>query len=162
MAASAHRLRRSVFGYYYLVSVHAHTKYSGVQLTINEDAKKTVEIFLELYAHFGLPSQVVSDKRPAFISDGFANFLRMNGILHLRLSPHHFHTNGKAEHLIATVKEMKCGGQGNHEIEMRSQQFLLKSRTTPHAMTNRAPAEMLFGFRPMTRLNRLRPALRQH
>ena len=57
---------------------------------------------------------------------------------------------------------MKIGGsRSREELERRVQRFLLKYRTTPHAITNRSPAEMLFGFRPTTRLDRIRPSLRR-
>ena len=112
---------------------------------------------------FGLPTQIMSDNGPAFVSYELAEFLRNNGISNLRSAPHHPKINGEAKGFVGTFqKAVKCSGNGTREeLELRLQQFLLKYRTTLHATTNRTPAEMLFGFRPTTRLDGMRPSVRE-
>ena len=153
-----------LFGWYWLVWIDAHTKYAGVHLIKNADSKSTIEALRPMFAHFGLPDQIVSDNGTLFVSVKFATFLRDNGVRHFRSAPHHPQTNGEAERFVGSLKKaLKIGGAASREeLELRVQRFLLKYRTTQHAITNRSPAEMLLGFRPTTRLDRLRPSLHRN
>ena len=116
-----------LFGYYWLVWVDAHTKYAGVHLVHNADSKSTIAVLRSQFAHFGLPDQIVTDNGTPFVSDEFSEFLRDNGIRHLRSSPHHPQTNSEAERFVGTFKKaMKIGGSNSREeLELRVQRFLL-------------------------------------
>ena len=91
-----------LFGFYRLMWVNGHTKYAGVHLVHNPDSKSTIKVQRSLFAHFGLPDQIVTDNGTPFVSDEFSEFLRDNGIRHLRSSPHHPQNNGEAERFVGT------------------------------------------------------------
>lgn len=64
--------------------------------------------------------------------------------------------------MLRLIKSLKVGvPRGANELEVRLQQFLLKYRKTPHAITGQAPSELLCGYRPTTRLYFLRPSVKQ-
>ena len=117
----------------------------------------------EVFAYFGLPNQIVSDNGPAFIAEEFQQFMRINGVQHIRSAPYHPQTNGEAERFVQTFKRaMKADDRHvtDEELDRRLQQFLLKYRVTPHATTGRTPAELFLNRKPTTVLDRLRPHLR--
>ena len=150
-------------GHYWLVWVDAFSKYAGVHRVSRPDSTTTISTLREVFGYFGLPDQIVSDNGPAFIGEEFQEFLRSNGIQHVRSSPYHPQTNGETERFVQTFKKaLKVGVKRSTdaELDQRLQQFLLKYRVTPHATTARSPAEMFVGCRPTTVLDRLRPDLR--
>ena len=66
---------------------------------------KTIEVLRNLFASYGLPLQVVSDNSPQFVSQEFADFLKQNGVKHVRSTPYHPSTNGLVERFIQTFKK---------------------------------------------------------
>ena len=150
-------------GTYWLVWVDAYSKYAGVHRVKRPDAELTVKTLREVFALFGLPNQLVSDNGPAFIAEEFQEFLRSNGVKHVRSAPYHPQTNGEAERFVQTFKHaMKADDNSvsNAELDRSLQQFLLRYRVTPHATTGRTPSELFLGRKLVTVLDRLRPDLR--
>ena len=47
-------------------------------------AEKTIKVMRTLFESYGIPEQVVSDNGPQFTLDEFAEFMRRNGIKHIR------------------------------------------------------------------------------
>ena len=64
----------------------------------------TIKILRNCFSRFGLPLTVVSDNGPCFISSEFDNFMRMNGINHIKSAVYHPSTNGLAENMVKTLK----------------------------------------------------------
>ena len=112
-----------------------------------------------MFAAYGLLQLLVSDNGPQFTSTEFADFLKQNGIKHIKSAPYHPSTNGAAERFVRTLKHaLKCvrTDQDQHQQLMS---FLLRYRITPHATTNTAPCELFMGRSLRTRLDLLRPNL---
>ena len=74
------------------------------------ESSKVVEVLCHLFASYGLPKQIVSDNGP--------QFLRLNGVRHIRCAPYHPSSNGAVEMFVRTFKEaMKAGvvdGRSSH------------------------------------------------
>ena len=56
------------------------------------------------FATHGLPRTIVSDNGPCFTSSEFEQFVKCNGIRHLKTAPYHPASNGLAERVVQTVK----------------------------------------------------------
>lgn len=73
-------------------------------------------------------------------------------------SPYHPASNGLAERAVQTLKSgLKKMRDGN--LETRLARFLFWYRTTPHATTGVSPAELMFGRRLRSPLDKLKPEL---
>ena len=104
-----------------------------------------------------MPQQIVSDNGPQFVSEQFTQFLRQNGIKHIKSSPYHPLTNGQTERFIQTFKKALKAGKDEGSLKQRLARFLLSYRTAPHATTKEAPCVLLMGRPLCTRLDLLKP-----
>ncbi len=79
-----------------------------------------------------------------FTSSEFAEFLKSNGVRHVRTPPYHPASNGLAERAVQTFKAgMKKLQEGS--LETKILRFLFNYRLTPHSSTGVSPAELMFG-----------------
>ena len=58
------------------------------------------------FSSLGLPETIVSDNAAIFTSEEFAEFLKRNGIRHVRAPPYHPASNGLVERAVQTFKGM--------------------------------------------------------
>ena len=102
----------------FLLVVDAHFKWSEVWEMKSITAAKTIEVLRQLFSSYGLPEQVVSDNGPQFTADEFTEFMKVNGIKHIRSTPYHPSTNGLVERFVQTFKRaMRAGeSEGNQCI----------------------------------------------
>ena len=143
----------------FLVVVDARTKWPEVVIMSDTTAEKTVDALRAIFATHGLPEQVVSDNGPQFTSQAFEQFMKLNGIRHLRCSPYHSSSNCLAERFVRTFKEsMQSSSKDGHSLQQRVADFLLSYRSTPHATTDDSPAFLMFKRQIRTRFDLLRPS----
>ena len=108
-------------------------------------AEKTIAELRRVFSIHGLPEQIVSDNGTQFTSKVFQQFLRENGIKHVRSVPHHPSTNGEAERFVQTFKNAMRAAKGDSgTFETKLARFLLVYRSTPNTTTGESPAELLF------------------
>ena len=94
-----------------------------------------------VFAHFGLPEQLVSDNGPQFTSEEFAQFMRDCGTKHILCSPYHPSSNGLAERFVQTFKRaMRACEKDEPSLHLHLSEFLFSYRSTPHATTAITPA----------------------
>ena len=126
---------------------HVHIDYAGPFLNtslvdsprnIPTSASKTFETLRFLFSSFGLPEQLVSDNSSQFTSQEFADFMKFNGIKHIKTGLYHPSSNvGAIERLVQSFKRSMLASRGEKKsIENKVSNFLLKYRVTPHATTN--------------------------
>ena len=145
-------------GSMFLVVHDSYSKWLEVIPLKTTSADRTVQELRTLFARLGLPRQVVSDNGPQFTSGEFGEFMRQNGIRHIRVAPYHPSSNGAAEKAVQTVKNsLKASVQDGQSLVTRLARFLMTYRTSPQAATGRSPAEMLYGRNLRTRFDLLRP-----
>ena len=82
---------------------------------------KTIEELRKLFGRYGLPKQLVTDNGPQFISSEFREFMKSNGIKHIRSAPYHPSSNGQAEWFIQTFKRAM---EANRHLQIPLQQWL--------------------------------------
>ena len=101
---------------------------------------------------------VVSDNGPSFTSEKFQQFMRRNGVHHVKCALYHPASNGLAEKAVQTFKEgLKKTTQ--EDIATCLSHFLFQNRLTPHTTTGIALAELPLGRRPHSHLDLLHPQL---
>ena len=142
----------------FLVIVDAHTKWIEIHVTQSSTTAVTIQKLQQTFATLGLPETVVSDNGSAFTSHEFQEFIKQNGITHVKTSPYHPSSNGLAERAVQTFKTaMKRMSGGS--VENKVARFLFKYRVTPHSTTGVPPAELIFGRQLRTTLDLLQPSI---
>ncbi|CAK1601577.1 unnamed protein product [Parnassius mnemosyne] len=99
---------------YFLIVVHAYTKWLEVIPTTSITSLSTINILKKLYTTFGLPITQVSDNGRQFRSDKMLRFLKGNEIQVKFNAPFHPSTNGQAERYVQTFKN-KLKAMANEE-----------------------------------------------
>ena len=141
-----------------LVVIDAHSKWIEAIPLATATAQTTAQQLRKLFSQFGLPETMVSDNGPQFAAQEFQEFCRSNGIRHTLIAPYHPSSNGLAERAVRIVKQgLKKLTEGS--MSDRLSRFLFQYRLTPQTTTGSAPAELLLGRRPRSRLDLLKPSL---
>ena len=144
----------------FLIVVDAHSKWPEVIQMSSTTTSKTIDALRTLFARYGLPDQVVSDNGTQFTSEEFSQFMKANGIKHIRTAPYHPSSNGQAERFVQTFKRaMKAGERDEPSLSTRLSQFLLTYRSTPQATTNSTPSELFLQRKMRTKFDLLKPDL---
>ena len=122
--------------------VNAHSKWPeviGPMKTTTADS--TINAMRNIFATYGLPTQVVRDNGPPFQSAEYEEFLRQNGIQRILVSPYRPSSNGLAELFVQTFKYVMESSADDpaSSIQRRIQNILLSYRSTPHATTAHPP-----------------------
>ena len=113
-----------------------------------------------MFSTHGLSEQLVTDNGAQFTSEVFQQFLRENGIKHVRSAPYHPSTNGEAERFVQTFKNaMKAAKNDSGSFETKLARFLLVYRSSPNTTTGESPAELLFHRQIRTRLSLITPSV---
>ena len=130
---------------HYLIMVDAHSKWPEViGPTKTKTADSTINAMRNVFARYGLPTQVVSDNGPPFQSAEYEEFLRQIGIQRIFVSPYHPSSNGLAERFVQTFKYAMESSADDpaSSIQRRIQNFLLSYRSTPHATTGSSSGKL--------------------
>ena len=146
------------YGKMFFIVVDAHSKWPEVVMMSSTTSQSTIEALRSIFAHHGLPEQLVSDNGPQFISEEFSHFVQENGIKHVLCAPYHPSSNGLAERFVQTFKRaMKAGEGDGKSLNHRLSDFLFDYRSSEHATTAVSPSELFFQRKLRTRFNLLRP-----
>ena len=151
------------YGSMWLVYVDAYSKFAGSIQMRNTTGQDLVGALRELFSTFGLVEQLVTDNGPQFVSEEIRKFCATNGIKHIRSAPYRPQTNGEAERFVQTFKQgIRAQDGSSLPIYSKVQRFLFNYRSTQHATTGHSPAELMFGRNFRTRLDLLRPSVREN
>ena len=85
------------------IIVDSHSKWIDVHATTSSNASVTIDKLMSSFDTHGLPHTIVSDNGPCFASSEFELFNKMNGIRHMKVSPHHPASHGLAESRLSKV-----------------------------------------------------------
>ena len=95
-----------------LIGVDAHSKWIDAHVVSSTAAINKLRTTFSIH---GLPQTIVSDNGSVF---KFQEFLRQNGIEHVRSPPYHPSSNGLAERAVQTVKEGLKKMKGTLEVQL--------------------------------------------
>lgn len=145
----------------FLIVVDAYSKWPEVVPMRTTTSEKTIDVLRTIFARNGIPTEIVSDNGPQFVSESFKNFVKSNGIKHITSAPYHPSTNGLAERFVQSFKAaMKASRKDSGSITKKLANFLLAYRNAPHATTNEPPAKLFVGRKLPSRLDSLIPNVR--
>ena len=141
-------------GMLFVLIIDAYFKWVEVHITNSTASSTTIELLRKSFASLGLPHVLVSDNDTSFTSGEFAEFMRRNGIRHIRPSLYHPSSNGLAEHAKETLKEgLKRCTSGT--LNTRLSRLLFSDRIKLHSSTGLSPSEMLWGRKLRSPFDRL-------
>ena len=133
-----------LLGKMFLVLIDAHSKWMEVEPVESATTKTTVEKLRKIFSTHGIPEKLVSDNGSVFTSQEFTNFVKLNGIDHIKTAPYHPSSNGLAERAVQVLKKgLSLAKQ--ETLSYRLTQVLFSYRITPHSTTGISPAELLMG-----------------
>ncbi|XP_033724581.1 uncharacterized protein K02A2.6-like [Pecten maximus] len=145
----------------FFIVVDAYSKWPEVVPMRTTTSDKTIDVLRTIFARNGIPTEIVSDNGPQFVSESFKNFVKANGIKHITSAPYHPSTNGLAERFVQTFKAaMKASRRDNGTLTKKLANFLLAYRNSAHATTNESPAKLFLGRKLPSRLDSLLPNVR--
>ena len=145
---------------HYLIIIDAFSKWIEVKPMYKLTSFATIEIFRNYFATWGLPNCLVTDNGTSFCSIEFANYLKKNGVRHIKTSVYCPYSNGAAENAVKTFKIglKKILNDTNNASEAIAL-FLFNYRITPHSTTKVTPAELQIGRKLRNRFDLLKPNL---
>lgn len=85
-------------GLHLLVVIDAFSMWPEINIIRSPTTVAVITFLDELFARFRVPTTIVSDN-----GTQFATFCKKNEIQHLRISPYHPQSNGKAERFVDTI-----------------------------------------------------------
>lgn len=148
-----------------LIVYDAFSKFIDVKLMNSTTTEHTIAKLRTIFSYFGLVDEIVSDNGPQFVSEEFNNFCNQNGIKHNTSPPYHPQSNGGAERTVQTVKnylmKQKLSNVKYKDFQHRLDSILFNYRNIPHSVTGKTPNELLFSYQTKTKLNLLKPNLRE-
>ncbi|XP_015122073.1 uncharacterized protein K02A2.6-like [Diachasma alloeum] len=145
-----------IAGQSFLIVVDATTKWLEVKRVSSPNSMNIIKIQRALFATFGIRGTIVYDNGTAFMSDEIKFFYNKNGIKTVYIAPYNLQANGQAERIVQTAKRsVKKLNEGDWEVKLA--RILLKQHITPSSATGVSPAELMFGRKIRTALDRLPP-----
>lgn len=143
-------------GHTFLVTVDSYSKWLEVNPITTMSAAAAIQALRKIFATHCLPDTLVSNNGMAFTAREFQEFVKRNGIRHVRSTPFHPATNVQAERMVRTTKD-SLSRLVTSEWQTRVAEFLLYQHVTPCSATGHSPAELLMGRRLTTQLDRIHP-----
>ena len=141
----------------FMVLIDAHSKWMEVIPMLSITAVLTIEKLKSIFSTHGLPDTIVTDNGTTFTSSQFQEFIKQNGITHIRSAPFHPKSNGLAEKAVQIFKNSMKKMTGS--IESRLSKFLFQYRIIPQTTTGLSTAELLFNRKIKSHLDLLYPDL---
>ncbi|XP_055599178.1 uncharacterized protein K02A2.6-like [Uranotaenia lowii] len=125
------------------------------------DTGKVLLKLVECFSRFGLPDILVSDGGPPFNSHVFVNFLENQGIMVMKSPPYHPASNGQAERLVRTVKDVLKKFFLDSEftqlnLEDQINLFLFNYRNFL-TRDGKSPADKILSYKPKIMLDLINP-----
>ena len=136
--------------------VDYYSRFPVVRQLDDMTVKTICNHFTSILAEFGLPSTVVADFGPQYISEMFKEKCNNSGIALIFSSPYHHQTNSLAERSVGICKPL---WRKATDDQRNLNTALWMHRITPLDDQLPSPYELLFGCKPRTLLPNSKNAL---
>ena len=138
---------------YVFVVVDYYSRFYEIDIMKDTTSDRIIESLERMFVQHGLPISITSDNGPQFISEKFEEYLRDNGIEHRKVTPLHPAANGEVERQNRSLmKRIRIAQAENKDWKKEVRQYMFAYRTTPHSVTGKTPAEMMFQRQLRTKL----------
>ena len=145
--------------WYLHVLIDQYSKFPVVQVVKSTSWEQLQPRLEEAFATHGIPERVTTDGGPPYSGHEFAQFCQRLGLEHHITTPEDAQANGFAEAFVKImVKLVHTATVEKRDPRKVINNYLLAYRATPHKVTGRSPAELLYGRKIRTKL----PGLRVH
>lgn len=147
----------------FLLIVDSFSKWLEVEwMRKGTNASEVLTKLIEYFARFGLPDVLVSDNGPPFNSHLFKSFLKRQGIEVLNTPPYNPASNGQAERLVRTTKDVLkkfLVEPGMLELNLEDQinLFLINYRNGNMTSDGSFPSEKVFTYTPKMLIDLINP-----
>ena len=123
------------------------SKWPEVYAVADRTAPTVAKCLADLIYRHGVPSTIIHDRAPEFLSDVLQDTAFILGIKQLPTSPSHPQCDGLVERFNRTLKLMlaKLVENKGHDWDRLLGPVLFSYRTTPHSSTNETPFFLLYG-----------------
>lgn len=128
-----------------MLVVDYYSRFPEVITLRSSTASTVVEVLKSIFALHGIPEVVRSDSGPPFASHELKNFAKTYGFTLVTSSPHFPQSNGEAERMVRTVKELLDKSNDSHLAS-------LSYRDTP-SVNGFSPAQLLMSRQLRTRIS---------
>jgi hypothetical protein len=126
---------------------------AAIFIPCNEDitAEETAALYIKhVFAHFGLPTKIISDRDPRFMSKFMQSACKVTGIKHAPSTAYHPRTDGQSERtnqwLETAIRFITNEKQTNWAPYLPIAQFA--HNNWPSDTTRKSPFFLLMGFNP--------------
>nr|XP_037270742.1 uncharacterized protein K02A2.6-like [Rhipicephalus microplus] len=128
----------------FILVVDYHSRYPEVVTLRSTTAQAVIDVLKSIFARHGIQREVRSDNGPPFSSREFAALAASYGFDHVTSSPNYAQSNGEAERMVRTIKELFRTATDPHLA-------LLSYRDTP-GVDGFSPAQLLMGRQLRTKV----------
>ena len=133
----------------YLILVDYYSGFIELNLMHTTTSQQVITHLKSQFARHGIPDKLITDNSPQFSSDIFKQFAKDYCFQHCTASPHYPQSNGMAEKVVQTVKNLLKKAV----LDKRDPYLaLLEYRNTPVSDVIGSPAQRLMGRRTKTLL----------
>ena len=122
----------------YILVVDYFSRYVEIQQLSSTTSTTIVTVLKSLFARHGVPTTLVTDNGPQYVSQEMNQFSATYGFNHITSSPYYAQSNGLAERTVKTVKNLLSSSPDPFLA-------LLSYRATPLPWCGLSPAELLMG-----------------
>jgi hypothetical protein len=143
-------------GEYLLVMIDEYSRYPEVEFVSGTSARVVVPHIDRVFSTHGFPAKVKTDGGPPFNgseSHEYQMYMKWAGVKTMVVSPDDPEANGLAENFMKVLsKTWHIARIEGKNYKQEIYRFLRQYRATPHSVTKRAPAEVLFNRNFQVRL----------
>ena len=143
--------------WYLHVLIDQYSKFLVVNVVKSTSWEQLKPGLEDAFATHGIPERITTDGGPPYSGHEFSQYCQRMGVEHHMTTPEDAQANGFAEAFVKLmVKLVHTAVVEKQDPRKRVNKYLLAYRATPHKVTGRSPAELLYGRKIRTKLPGLR------
>ncbi|KAL0894096.1 hypothetical protein ABMA27_014141 [Loxostege sticticalis] len=133
---------------YVLGIIDSFTKFIILRAVKNTKSKTSISVLRDVFALFGIPSQVISDRGTSFTSNEFKMYIESIGVKHTLNAVATPRANGQIERYnrsILTSLVALCHNEDDRDWDVKLGQVQWSLNNTVNQGTGKCPSEIIFG-----------------